>query len=894
MGLLKGVRPLARVALVLLLLATFISLKPQTRSAGAEGAGYTIRQLRTLGGLNSNAEAINASGQVVGSANTAAGDEHAFLWTPATPNGVSGTMVDLGTLGGPTSQAYGINSSGQVIGSANTAGLFDHAFLWTPTTPNGTSGTMVGPGGFGGLYSDAVAVNDSGQVVGYYKDANNSKHAFLWSPTSPNGTSGATVDLSSQVGADSAPGGINATGQVAGDGSVRAFLWTPTTPNGSSGATTDLGTLGGSFVAAAHVNELGQVVGVAGAPDGYAHAFLWAPSIPNGTSGAMVDLGTPNGADSYATAINDSGQIVVTVDTRDGHAHAELWTPGGTAAPVIASVSPTSGPTNGFTSIMISGSNFTGATAVSFSGIPASGFTVDSDTQITAVSPAHAAGTVDVTVTTPGGTSAASSQDQFTYVNTADLSLTMTGSPSWLTVGKPLAYSISVTNKGPNPATGVTVTDTLPSGATFGSATASQGSCNATSPADGLQVTCDIGALANASKATVNVSVTPQVGGAISNVAAVTANEIETDPSNNIATVNTNVATPGVLGISTSADVYKLPVPGGFKVYVVQGNNGSFSHYGNEAYAFDFAIDANDGTSQTFPVAAAKGGTVVALRSDSTDYSCSAVTKGLVCPNDVNFVLVEEGDGKTADLYLHFDPGTIQVQLHQSVRQGDILGMAGETGYAFGIHVHLQVQGFSTSVIPTFKDASGKAVSCAQVTSVNAVTGGCATRGWWYGQSQQIQFADWDVVNKTSGDASGIPQEDQSYVSGNAAPFRWVAPFNSQRIKGSTVTFTAKPKYPVSSWMSQIEFTVWWAAVGDKSGPWKVACIGNPSGQSPLANYTCQGNLGTSGSNALHAPTGTLWISFDVYLKNPANPTDPKSGAADLSPDGERTINHTN
>jgi uncharacterized membrane protein len=40
--------------------------------------------------------------------------------------------------------------------------------------------------------------------------------------------------------------------------------------------------------------------------------------------------------------------------------------------------------------------------------------TVDSDTQITAISPAGT-GTVDITVTTPAGTSAVSQDDQFTY-----------------------------------------------------------------------------------------------------------------------------------------------------------------------------------------------------------------------------------------------------------------------------------------------------------------------------------------------------------------------------------------------------------------------------------------------------------------------------------------------
>ena len=85
--------------------------------------------------------------------------------------------------------------------------------------------------------------------------------------------------------------------------------------------------------------------------------------------------------------------------------------------PVVTSVSPNSGRTTGGTSVTITGTGFTGATAVSFGGTPAASFMVNSATQIIAISPAHAAGTVDITVTTPSGTSAVSAADQFTFIN---------------------------------------------------------------------------------------------------------------------------------------------------------------------------------------------------------------------------------------------------------------------------------------------------------------------------------------------------------------------------------------------------------------------------------------------------------------------------------------------
>ena len=72
------------------------------------------------------------------------------------------------------------------------------------------------------------------------------------------------------------------------------------------------------------------------------------------------------------------------------------------------------GSANTFT-VTITGTGFTGATAVDFGTTAATGVTVVNDTSITATSPAGT-GTVDVTVTTPSGTSATSAADQFTYV----------------------------------------------------------------------------------------------------------------------------------------------------------------------------------------------------------------------------------------------------------------------------------------------------------------------------------------------------------------------------------------------------------------------------------------------------------------------------------------------
>jgi IPT/TIG domain/Viral BACON domain len=124
-----------------------------------------------------------------------------------------------------------------------------------------------------------------------------------------------------------------------------------------------------------------------------------------------VTVDTTNLAGKYTSRINftsNDGNAVVDVRLN------VVSTPIAGQGPMVSGISPASGPATGGTTVTITGSRFTGATSVSFGSTAGTIDSLDSDTQITAVSPAGS-GTVDVTVTTPGGTSATSSADLFTY-----------------------------------------------------------------------------------------------------------------------------------------------------------------------------------------------------------------------------------------------------------------------------------------------------------------------------------------------------------------------------------------------------------------------------------------------------------------------------------------------
>src|SRR5262249_17287922 len=102
-------------------------------------------------------------------------------------------------------------------------------------------------------------------------------------------------------------------------------------------------------------------------------------------------------------------------------------------APVISSISPSSGSTAGANTVTITGLYLDGATGVTFGPTPASSFHVESSSRITAVAPASSAATVDVHVAGPGGSSEAVAGDRYTFTVPA-LTPTLPGSAPSLAV----------------------------------------------------------------------------------------------------------------------------------------------------------------------------------------------------------------------------------------------------------------------------------------------------------------------------------------------------------------------------------------------------------------------------------------------------------------------------
>ena len=260
-----------------------------TQSSGA----WTVAALpNPFGSYNSVANAINASGEVVGYCNNGSVNVP-FVWTPNGSGGWTATALSL-LQAGEGGQARAVNASGDVVGQAHyetsTGTTVLYACLWTPNTSGGWTltnlGTLSGPNGF---YAEAAdGINASGQVVGYGVDSSG-EVGFLYS-------NGSMTDLGNYSAT-----AINDSGVVVGSNPSGAFVY-------SNGEMTSLGGNGANGI-----NISGQVVGAYGGDP-----CLWQQV---GTTWTVTYIG---GSGAYA--INDSGEIAGVSSNASGALQATLWT----------------------------------------------------------------------------------------------------------------------------------------------------------------------------------------------------------------------------------------------------------------------------------------------------------------------------------------------------------------------------------------------------------------------------------------------------------------------------------------------------------------------------------------------------------------------------------------
>jgi probable HAF family extracellular repeat protein len=317
------------------------AINNHTQVAAVNAAGGSYRALRyngswtglgDLGGGESFAGGIDGSGRVAGYSRLGSGLVHAFLWTPGGSDGIPGNpqMKDLGTFGGDNSQAYAVNDSGQLTGYSDTPGgqsAKAHAFIYANGKMTDIGKTVTGlPNSFG------YAINGLGHIAGTAYDADYAApHGFFY-----DGSKG--VDIGALGGLGSSALALNDSDHLTGylttvDYFDHAFHYV-------NGAMTDLGTLGGHYGYGLGINNGNMIVGgsFVDGKDSVYHAFVYADGRMTDLN-TVLDVTGAGWMLVEARAINDQGQIVGTA-TFQGNTHMFLLTPAeGVTAPRITGVS---------------------------------------------------------------------------------------------------------------------------------------------------------------------------------------------------------------------------------------------------------------------------------------------------------------------------------------------------------------------------------------------------------------------------------------------------------------------------------------------------------------------------------------------------------------------------
>lgn len=478
---------------------------PNGTSATSASSKFTYYPAPTIAGVFPNsALATGGTAVVISGTNFVAGSTTvSFGGAFVTPTTVTSTSMTVSAPAGtPGPATITVNAPG---GTATQSGSFTYIAFPTvssisPTTgplAGGTTVTILGSGftnassvGFGAsmvtptVNSDTqITVTAPSSVSAGVKDVTVTVPSIGTSATSANTKfTYAAVPATTTISPASGPAAGGTTVTISGTGFTNATAvmfstgfgtnltvvsdtqLTVKAPSGTAGSTADVTVMtpGGTsppnpsvrytFVAAPVLTGLSMTAGPSSGGTAVTitgSGFTGATSV---TFGGVAGTGVNVISDTIISVTSPAGAGTVDVN---------VTTPGGVSAsssaskftyaglPAVSAISPTTGPTAGGTSVVITGTGFSNVFGVSFGGAAATGFTVNSVTQITATSPAGT-GAVDVRVTTAGGTSPIVSADQFTYAGTP--TVTSVTPNNGLTTG---GTSVTIVGTGFTGATGV-------------------------------------------------------------------------------------------------------------------------------------------------------------------------------------------------------------------------------------------------------------------------------------------------------------------------------------------------------------------------------------------------------------------------------------------------------
>jgi hypothetical protein len=378
------------------------------------------------------------------------------LWQSGT-NNFSGTITTPLSLAGGT---LAINSaSGQSVPTLTMQGGTLNGTA--PITVTGTTMTWSG-GTIGGSGTLSIPPGTTISITGYpFFDARpisnggtiqfpSGTYAYMQNGAAL--TNGGTIDMQSDAsiyvntgvasitnsgilaksaGSNTSTIGVPVTNTASG--TIKAMLGTMSFTNGL----TQSGTLLFPIAAAASFGKI-SVTGAFALAGTLTASTTGGYTPTNGTAFPILTFGSRSG--NFANKNLDYGTGTFT----ETYTTTALTLTAGPPILAVTSVSPTSGPTAGGTSVSINGSNFVSGTTVTFGGTASPSVTFNNSTSLTATTPAHFAGPVDVVVTTPTSQTATLTSG-FTYIGlVSQYSFDTAGTPGKDTAGANDATPVNV------------------------------------------------------------------------------------------------------------------------------------------------------------------------------------------------------------------------------------------------------------------------------------------------------------------------------------------------------------------------------------------------------------------------------------------------------------------
>jgi hypothetical protein len=399
----------------------------------AAGTGFTSRIITPIDSDIAEDRIVAAAGSYTATASIASGAwvMQMVVFKPVTspaPTVAAVAPASGSTLGGTAITITGSNfvagATVKIGGIAATNVVFNGASSISATAPPHAAGAVAvvvtNPDAQSGTLANGFTyVSTAPTVASVAPVSGTTLGGTVLTLTGTNFVAGATVSV----------GGTPATSVTVNS----ATAITATTPAHAAGAVTvavtnpdtQSGALANGFT---YISTAPTIAGITPASGPTIGGTSVTIAGTNFVAGATVTIGGAAATNvvvlgstslTATTPPHDGGAVSVTVTNPDqqsgtlGSAFTYLL-----PAPTATAVSPLSGTTIGGTAVTISGSNFAAGATVTIGGLPASNVVVVNGTSITATTPAHAAGSVNVTVTNPDS-QAATLTNGFTYVSTA-------------------------------------------------------------------------------------------------------------------------------------------------------------------------------------------------------------------------------------------------------------------------------------------------------------------------------------------------------------------------------------------------------------------------------------------------------------------------------------------